>query len=84
MGDAVFGNMTIDLITKDTLVSTCGPQLSTEQYEQWKRQFCWQALQGVKFGEAFCSHFHTIDNILMFERDIDRAEKHIRTYYISK
>lgn len=84
MGDAVFGSMTVDLLTKDAAVSTCGPKITKQEYEKWKQQFCWEALQGCRFGEGFCLHFNAVDNILLFERDINRAEQHIRNYYISQ
>jgi hypothetical protein len=84
MGDAVFGSMTVDLLTKDATVSVSATKLTEQEYTQWKQEFCWEALKGYRFGEGFCQHYKIIDNILFFERDLDRAEQHIRNYYVSQ
>lgn len=62
--------------------STFDNTISTEDYEIWKRDFTWEALHGLRFGQSFCNRFNITDNILYYEHDYVRAEAHIRAHYL--
>jgi hypothetical protein len=58
--------------------------ISVEDYEIWKRDFTWEALHGLRYGQSFCNRFGITDNILFYERDCTRVDDHIRKHYLSK
>lgn len=64
--------------------STFDNSVSNEDYELWKRDFTWEALYGLRFGQSFCNRFGITDNILYYERDYARADEYIRNTYLSK
>ena len=68
----------------NTPCSTFDNTVSVEDYELWKQDFTWEALQGLRYGQSFCNRFNMTDNILFYERDYVRADEHIRNHYLSK
>ena len=64
--------------------STFDNTVPLEDYELWKQDFTWDALQGLRYGQSFCNRFTMTDNILFYERDYVRADEHIRNHYLSK
>jgi len=58
--------------------------IDCEDFELWKKDFTWDALHGLRYGQSFCNRFGITDNILYYERDCARADEHIRIHYLSK
>lgn len=60
-------------------------KVKTEQYEEWRRQWMFDALAGMRYGESFCKYFG-ISNAspLYFFRDNKVAEHWISDNYIEK
>lgn len=56
-------------------------ELTVDNYKLWKKQYVFDGLRGVRFGQSFCNYFGIADNILHYERDADRAEHYIRKTY---
>jgi hypothetical protein len=56
--------------------------VSRADYEQWRQEFVFDALQGLRYGQSFCNRFDIADNILFFERDPEWADLYIRNYYL--
>jgi len=61
---------------------TAQEPLTEETFQAWEYAFVFSALQGLRYGQAFCNHFGITDNILFYERDRERAQKHIRRHYL--
>lgn len=51
-------------------------------YEQWRHEFVFEALQGLRYGQSFCNRFDITDNILFYERDPEWANTYILENYI--
>jgi hypothetical protein len=64
--------------------STFDNTIPVEDYELWKQDFTWEALQGLRYGQSFCNRFKMTDNVLFYERDYVCADEHIRIHYLSK
>ena len=64
--------------------STFDKTIDLEDFELWKKDFTWDALHGLRYGQSFCNRFGITDNILFYERDCARADEHIRIHYLSK
>jgi hypothetical protein len=58
--------------------------ISTEDYEQWKKDYIWEALHGIRYGQSFCNHFGITDNHLYYGTGgIECADKYIRKTYLA-
>ncbi len=82
MGESVFGNMAYDLVTDHA--GQIVESVEENQYNQWQREFVWDALQNQRFGQSFCKAFDIKDAILYYERDWVRADAYIRRNYIAR
>jgi hypothetical protein len=57
--------------------------VSRADYEQWRREVVFDALQGLRYGQSFCNRFDITDNILFYERDPEWANVYIRQNYVT-
>jgi hypothetical protein len=58
-------------------------RISCEEFEQWKCEYMFDALRGIKYGKSFCNRFGVHDNLLEYvpadlptEWIDDRIKKH--------
>ncbi len=59
--------------------------IATDDYEQWKRDYIWEALHGQRYGQSFCNHFGIIDNHLYYAPgDIAWCDQYIKKTYLAK
>ena len=60
------------------------PAITQEDYDQWRRDYIWEALHGVRYGQSFCNHFGIKDNHLYYAPgDIAWCDKYIRKTYLA-
>jgi len=52
------------------------------QYDEWKRQFSFEALMGLRYGQSFCNQFGIVDNLLYYTMTPQQADAYILTHYI--
>jgi hypothetical protein len=68
--------------------STFDNTISVEDYEIWKRDFTWEALHGIRYGQSFCNRFGITDNHLYYNDynsgGVEWADEYIRKTYLSK
>ena len=58
--------------------------LTEEDYEQWRHDYIWEALHGMRYGQSFCNRFGVKDNNLYYSPgDIDWCDKYIRKNYLA-
>lgn len=82
MGELVFGSMRSNLT--DHSGTTFLHHVPEDKYEQWQKEYVWDALQDQRFGQSFCNTFNIKDNIIYYERDWVRADAYIRRHYIAR
>ena len=59
--------------------------IPTEDYEQWRRDFIWEALHGIRYGQSFCNHFGVTDNHLYYAPgDIAWCDNYIQKTYLER
>lgn len=59
--------------------------ISSEQYEQFKKEYTMIGLSGEDFANAFCKYFKIVDYILASKKnDHTLAEEYIVETYINK
>ena len=58
--------------------------ISAEDYESWKKDYIWEALHGMRYGQSFCNHFGITDNHLYYAPgDIAWCDRYIRDNYLA-
>ena len=58
--------------------------ISEEDYAQWKHDYIWEALHGIRYGQSFCNHFGITDNHLYYAAgNIDWCDRYIRKNYLA-
>ena len=83
MGETVFANMVSDMTTEYHL-PTEDNSVSIELYEQWKREYTWDALMNLRYGQSFCNYFNIQDNRLYYERDWVKCDSIIRVDWLAR
>ena len=80
MGDTVFANMVGELMRETH------PQISISltEYERWQKQYTWDALQSMRYGQSFCNQFDIHDSRLYYTRDWVSCDMSIRKEYIAR
>ena len=58
--------------------------ITQEDYEQWRRDYIWEALHGIRYGQSFCNHFGITDNHLYYAPgDIVWCDRYIKKTYLA-
>ena len=58
--------------------------ITAEDYEQWRRDYIWEALHGIRYGQSFCNHFGITDNHLYYAPgDIAWCDRYIKKTYLA-
>lgn len=59
--------------------------VTAEDYEQWKKDYIWEALHGIRYGQSFCNRFGITDNHLFYAPgDISWCDKYIQKNYLAR
>ena len=40
--------------------------ISQEDFELWQKDYTWDALHGIRYGQSFCNRFGINDNLLYY------------------
>jgi hypothetical protein len=79
-GNQVFENIVALSYQPDNLPTP----ITAEDYEQWKKDYIWEALHGIRYGQSFCNTFGVTDNHLYYGTNgIVWADKYIRKTYLA-
>jgi hypothetical protein len=58
--------------------------VSAEDYEQWRHDYIWEALHGIRYGQSFCNRFDITDNHLYYAPgDVAWCDDYIRKNYLA-
>jgi len=69
----------------DPVSGTTRPPITRSQYDEWKRQFSFDALAGLRYGQSFCNRFGITDNILYYTMHVPAdCDRYIETRYLEK
>ena len=59
--------------------------ITADDYEQWRHDYIWEALHGIRYGQSFCNYFGVTDNHLYYAPgDISWCDKYIRKTYLER
>ena len=61
--------------------------ITADDYEQWRHDYIWEALHGIRYGQSFCNRFGITDNHLYYNDynngSIEWVDDYIRKTYIA-
>jgi len=82
----VFEQMANHMINhNDTPLKVLIDYIDPEDYTQWKQDFIWEALHGMRYGQSFCNRFGITDNHLYYNKgDIEWADNYIKKTYLAR
>jgi hypothetical protein len=82
-GQSVFKDMVTVMQHGHTPLKVWSGKIDPEEYEQWRKDFIWEALHGMRYGQSFCNRFGLHDNHLFYNNgDIEWADNYIKKTYI--
>jgi hypothetical protein len=59
--------------------------VSKKDFEQWKVEFSFEALKGLRYGQSFCNHFDITDNLLYYNPwSVDQTNESIEQNYVDR
>lgn len=59
--------------------------VTEEDYDQWRQDYIWEALHGIRYGQSFCNRFGIADNHLYYAPgDITWCDQYIRKTYLAR
>ena len=83
-GQSVFKGMVDGLVGHRGPLRVWSGKIDPEEYEQWRKDFIWEALHGMRYGQSFCNRFGLHDNHLFYNNgDIEWADNYIRETYLA-
>ena len=77
----MFAHMVEDLM-REPLSEIVTIQL--KDYENWQKQYTWDALQNIRYGQSFCNQYNITDSRLYYSRDWVFCDQLIRKEYITR
>lgn len=82
----IFEQMANHMINhNDTPLKVLIDYIDLEDYIQWKQDFIWEALHGMRYGQSFCNRFGITDNHLYYNTGgIDWADNYIKKTYLAR
>ena len=57
-------------------------KLSQYNFQQWERQFTFDGMRNLRYGQSFCDYFNFTDNILYYDTLQQRARDYILKNYV--
>ena len=82
-GQSVFKGMVDGLVGHKGPLRDWSGKIDIDEYEQWRKDFIWEALHGMRYGQSFCNRFGLHDNHLFYNTgSLEWADKYIRETYI--
>jgi hypothetical protein len=84
MGKSIFANMAADLLAETTDNQVLKNCISHDNYEQWRKQYTWDALHDLRYGQSFCNHFGITDQRIFFERNWQTCDTVIQREWLAR
>jgi hypothetical protein len=84
MGKDVFLNMATDLVSDTIDNQILVNSIRVDNYEQWQKQFTWDALKNHRYGQSFCNYFGITDHRIFYETNWETCDAVIRREWIER
>ena len=59
--------------------------IAQEDFELWQRDYTWDGLHGIRYGQSFCNRFGITDNLLYYTTwPCEQIDEYIKREYIDR
>jgi hypothetical protein len=59
--------------------------ISQEDFELWQKDYTWDALHGLRYGQSFCNRFGITDNLLYYTTwPCEQMDDYIEKNYLDR
>jgi hypothetical protein len=59
--------------------------ISLEDFELWQKDFLWDALHGLRYGQSFCNRFGISDNLLYYTTwPVEQIDDYLKRTYVAR
>ena len=59
--------------------------IDQEDFELWQRDYTWDGLHGIRYGQSFCNRFGITDHLLYYNTwPTDQVDDYIRRTYLAR
>lgn len=59
--------------------------ITKQEFELWQRDYTWDGLHGIRYGQSFCNRFGITDNLLYYSTwPQEQMEDYIKKHYTTK
>jgi len=84
--EMTFKHLVRDLMTysADSGVEFTPNSIPRSDYEQWRKQYTWDALNDLRYGQSFCNHFGITDHRIFFERKWQTCDTLIQREWLAR
>ena len=84
--EMTFKHLVRDLMTysADSGVEFTPNSIPRSDYEQWRKQYTWDALNDLRYGQSFCNHFGITDHRIFFERKWQTCDTVIQREWLAR
>lgn len=56
-----------------------------DDFELWQKDYTWDGLHGIRYGQSFCNRFGISDNLLYYNTwPADQVDDYLKKYYLEK
>lgn len=56
-----------------------------EDFELWQKDYTWDGLHGIRYGQSFCNRFGITDNLLYYNTwPPEQIDDYIKKHYIER
>lgn len=59
--------------------------ISQEDFEIWQKDYTWDALHGLRYGQSFCNRFGVSDNLLYYTTwPVEQIDEYLKRTYVER
>lgn len=58
--------------------------VTLDNYKQWQKEYTFQGLTGMRYGQSFCNWFNITDNRIFYDCDWSRCDRIIRSEWLAR
>lgn len=83
-GQSVFDSMVASLVAEPVDNKVLKNCISQDNYEQWQKQYSWDALTSQRYGQSFCNYFNITDYRIFHETNWLVCDTVIRREWLAR
>jgi hypothetical protein len=83
-GQNVFEQMMLEMVNKPPHIYN-NLKITKEDFELWQKDYTWDGLHGIRYGQSFCNRFGITDNLLYYTTwPSEQIDEYIKKVYVDR